>query len=118
MSIYVNRLSKRFGGLKDSPYLCNLKIKTMGKHYLYSQDADTRIVEFEKFDRDAIKTNILVHLLKEPTDVIEHLKEVYKDSFGVGVEIINFYGINPKTNQPSRIITKGNKDYYQPLTLN
>ena len=71
---------------------------------------------FEKFDKERIKTEITKHLKENTTDVLEFCREFSAKDLKkyVGYEIIDFYQNNPK-NIPSKIITKGNKEYFKPL---
>ena len=84
------------------------------KHLLFSQDNDNVIKWFDKFDKESIKSTIVEHLTQNPNDVLEHCKEYSKSDLRkwAGFEIINFYGVNPETKEISKILTKGNKDYY------
>jgi hypothetical protein len=85
------------------------------KHALFSQSLDVHVRWFEKFDKQAIKTAIVEHLKQYPDDVLEHCKDYPKGEVGCGMEIINFY--QNFNNKPCRLIIKGNREYYKPLTV-
>ena len=89
----------------------------MLKHYLYSQNEDKYISTYPELNRDVIKAAIVAHLTSNPTDCIEHQKEVFKTTSKrlVGNDILAFYEVNPKDNKVSRAITKGAKTVYIPL---
>jgi hypothetical protein len=82
------------------------------KHLLFSQNSETVIEWFEKFDRGAIKASILKHLSHNPTDVLEHCKEFSKSDLKkyAGYDILDFYKLNSK-GEVCKIITRGNKEY-------
>lgn len=86
------------------------------KHSLFSQNEDRTIKWYDKFDADKIKKDIVQRLEEDPTDVIEHCKEYSKEDIKkyYGNEIINFYKVN-RVGKPSKVILKGDKEYYQPL---
>lgn len=76
------------------------------------------IQTFEVFDKELIKKSIIDHLTANPSDFLEHLKDMStKDQkkFYGKTEIINFYELNPKTKVPSRIVIRNGKQYYNPL---
>lgn len=87
------------------------------KHSLFSQNQDMPVKWYDKFDKQAIKTDIIALLSNDPTDVIEHCKEFSKADQRkyVGQEILNFYEINPKSKQPSKIVIVGDRKLYKPL---
>ena len=87
------------------------------KHALFSQNSDLHVKWYDKFDREQIKTDIIDHLGKNPTDTLEHCKEYNKTDLKrfSGMEIISFYAVNPKTGKPSKVITRHNKDYFKAL---
>ena len=86
------------------------------KHLLFSWNNDNVIQWFDKFDSEAIKTAIVKHLTENPTDTLEHCKEFSKSELRrfAGYDILNFYAMNKK-NEPCKIITKGNKEYFYKL---
>jgi hypothetical protein len=87
------------------------------QHLLFSQNQDMPIEFFEKFDRQEIKQRIIDALKKDPTDVIEHCREYPKNNVKkfYGNEILSFYQVNPKNGKPSKVITRGNKEYFMSL---
>ena len=86
-------------------------------HYLFSQESDMLVATFDKFDRKAIKSEIINHLQVCPTDTLEHCKDYTKHELKrfVGYNILNFYRINPKNKKPSLIITRNGKEYYRKI---
>lgn len=84
-------------------------------HYLFSQDNDMLIESFDKFDRDAIKKEIINHLIVNPLDTVEHLKDYSKNEYKrfSGYKIVNLYAVNPKNKKVSLIITRGYKQYFR-----
>lgn len=89
----------------------------MLKHYLFSQNEEKYINVYQEFNREAIKEAIVTHLTANPTDCIEHQKESDKKTLKrvVGNMIVNYYEVNPKTKEISRVILKGDKTYYVKL---
>jgi ribosomal protein S15P/S13E len=89
----------------------------MVAHYLFSQDEGMMIATFEKFDKELIRKEIVNHLTKNPKDVLEHCKDYPKDNINrfLGYNILSFYQVNPKNNKPSKVYTKGNKEYFLSL---
>ena len=86
-------------------------------HSLFSHNEDKTIAFFEKFNKEDIKQAIIKHLKDNPTDVIEHCKEYNKEDRKrfYRYEIINFYGVNPKSGEVSLIFTRGNKNYFRSI---
>lgn len=82
-------------------------------HYISSFDTDEIIENFDTFDKDKIKDAIVKHLQKNPTDTVT-LYKVSKNTEFYGNDLIDFFGNNKKGN-PSKIITKGNKEYFKEL---
>lgn len=89
----------------------------MFTHSLYSQNNEMPIAFFEGFNRDNIKEQIIEHLKENPTDTVELCKEFKGNDVRkyYGNEILNFYEVNPKNNQPSLVVIKGNKQYFKSL---
>lgn len=87
------------------------------KHLLFSQEQDLIIQWFHSFDKEAIKQAIVSHLTDNPTDVLEHCREFSPVDIRkyAGHNILGFYVVNPKNGNISKIITKGNKEYYLKL---
>ena len=86
-------------------------------HFLYSLNQDVNVATFPQFNKQAIKDAIVSHLTSNPTDTVEHSKELSKADAKkyVGHDILNFYEINPKTGEPSKVIQVRDRKYYQPL---
>lgn len=85
-------------------------------HLLYSQDEEMPIKFFDKFDKAEIKKAIIEHLKSNPEDILEHCKDSKTTPRKYyGYDIINFYGVNPKTNKVSLIYLKYNRQYYKSL---
>jgi len=85
-------------------------------YLLFSQDQDQPIKWFTKFDKEAIKIEIINHLKEHKTDVLELCKEYSKTDLKnyVGYNIISFYQNNKEV--PSKVVIRGNKEYFKPLT--
>ena len=85
-------------------------------YYLESIDTGKTIATFEVFNRDAIRDEIFKHLAANPTETIEYSKDYKKPTKYAGTEHLDLFANNPKTNQPCKIIFKGQKEYYKTLT--
>lgn len=94
-------------------------MKTTLHHGLYSQNEDRFFIWFEEYNIDEIKKSIIEWLsdINNFDDVIEHCKECSASDLKrfAGHDILGFYGVNPKNGKPSKIITRGDKDYYKSL---
>jgi len=86
-------------------------------HSIWSQDGDGPIEFFEQFDRERLRERIIAHLGKYPNDTVEHCREYSKEDTKqfLGVEIINFYEINPRNGKPSLAYERNSKQYYKAL---
>jgi len=84
-------------------------------YLLFSQDQEQPIKWFSKFDKEEIKTEIINHLKEHKTDVLEFCKDFSKTDLKkyVGYNIIDFYQNNKEV--PSKVILRGNKEYFKPL---
>ena len=82
---------------------------------LFSQSQKMPIQFFEGFNRQAIKESIINHLNNNTRDTLEFCREYDNYKRNYGMEIIDFYGINPKNNKPSKIILKGDREYFRSL---
>lgn len=86
------------------------------KHYL---ETDLGVFyESETFSSDEIKAEIIERLKEFPNDLIEHCRDwdnKAQSKKHCGRKTVNLYEVNPKTGNPSLIITKGNKTYYKSL---
>jgi hypothetical protein len=87
-------------------------------YYLESLDNHKTIATFEKFDREAIKEAIVKHLADNPLDYIEYSKDFKLPTRYAGTEHLAFFANNPVSNQPCKVILKGEREFYKPLTIN
>lgn len=89
----------------------------MRTYLLYSQNQEMIVKWFDKFDKEEIKKEIVRHLQESKTDVLELCREYSKKDVKryYGNEIISFYQNNPKTNEPSKVVLRGNKEYFKTL---
>lgn len=87
-------------------------------YYLESLDSHTPIATFQNFDREAIKETIVKHLANNPLDYIEYSKDYKQPTKYAGTEHLGLFANNPVSNQPCKIIIKGEREYYKPLTIN
>ena len=87
-------------------------------HYIFSQNEERIILALEQYDRGLIKQGIIEHLKENPDDVLEHCRDFKGNDIRkyMGMEIVSFYGVNPRNNKVSLIINKGkkfDKEYYK-----
>lgn len=87
-------------------------------YYLESLDTNKTIATFEVFNRDAIRDAILNHLANNPLEWIEYTKDYKQPTKYAGTEHLGLFANNPVSNQPCKIIIKGEREYYKPLTIN
>lgn len=80
--------------------------KSLTKYRLISQDTDETVFEYEIFNKEKMIEDIKSYISNNKKDVLE---------FYINDDLVDFYGINPKNDKVSLIITKGNKEYYKPL---
>lgn len=87
------------------------------KHSLFSHDKDMAIAFFEEFNKEDIREQVISHLKEFPEDILEHCREYNKENIMkyYGFQIVNHYGVNPKTNKVSLIVTRGNKEYFKSI---
>jgi hypothetical protein len=87
------------------------------RNAIFSQNQDMPIEWFDKFDKQAIKEAILAHLKANPTDTLEHCKEYRVSDVNkfYGMEIVNFYQVNPKNNKISLVYTRNGKEYFKSI---
>jgi hypothetical protein len=88
------------------------------KHYLYDEN-DKLIESFNEFDADKIKTATIKFLTENPNGMVEHCKDPSPEDRKKfwGKESINAYEVNTATKQICKIVVKGNKIYYKPITI-
>jgi hypothetical protein len=87
------------------------------KHYI--KDGENLNVEFETFNAKEMTNLIINHLKANPQAMVKHSKEFaphLKKKY-YGNEVIDIYEVNPKTGEPSKVITKGNITLYKTLEL-
>lgn len=86
------------------------------KHYLKDENDDI-IDEFETYDKESIKKAIISFLKENPKQEVTHEKELIGDEREehYGNQIINFYRVNPNNGEVSKVVTKGDKEYYVSL---
>lgn len=80
----------------------------MTRQHLLFDEHDNCILCLDKFDRDMIKMRIMDYLESNPDGMLTH-----EDNTG---DVINIYQCN-KVGVPSRVVTKGNNDYFIPLEV-
>lgn len=85
------------------------------KHYLVNLSGQT-VYQFETFDADKIKESIVKYLTDNPDEELTHEKDD-PNRLSYGNTIVNFYGVNPKSKSICKIVIRGTKEYYQPLSL-
>lgn len=93
-----------------------MKTNTELKHYL-SNDENWDVT-FETYQPAEMLEAIKKHLSENKSDTVVHRKEYparLKKKYA-GDETINFYENNPKTGEPSKVIIKGNRTFYQKLS--
>lgn len=83
-------------------------------YYLYSENLKDYFLTLEVFDEKTIKEAIINQLITDKTDMILQEKdyEGIKKKKYYGKKIIDIFEINPKSGEPSKVITKGAKNYY------
>lgn len=86
-------------------------------YYLESLDTGKTIQDFKNFDREQILQCILRYLANNPNETIEYSKDYKKPTKYAGTEHLGLYANNPFTNEPCKVIIKGEKEYYIPLTI-
>lgn len=86
----------------------------MFTHQLYSHDSNNVVALFEKFNKEDIKKEIIEHLQKFPEDMLQ-FEKISNDKKYVGNDILGFYEVNQKNKKVSKVVTKGNRDFYVPL---
>lgn len=84
-----------------------MKKKTVKRYYLESFETDEVFFEVLGFDIAKIRMTIINHLKNNSKDTI---------GFYLNDDLLDCYGNNPNTGKPSKIVTKGNKEYYKELT--
>lgn len=86
-------------------------------HLIFSQDTETPIRWFDKFDKDSIKDAIVKHLQENPNDTVEHCKEYNARDIRryMGCNIISFYKMNPTSKKVCKVVLRGNKEYLKAL---
>lgn len=80
------------------------------KHYLINSK-EIIIHTYNTFDRAVIRTDIINYLKINTKEQLTHEKECKNDYN----DILGIYENNPKSGIASKVITKGNRDFYLPL---
>lgn len=76
-------------------------------------EADSEFVYFSEFDEEKILQTIITAI--QTGKWCEYGKKIAKWPY---MEAISHYDVNPNNGKPSKIVCKGQKEYYIPLTLN
>lgn len=87
-------------------------------YYLQSLDNHTTFATFATFDKDEIKKTIINYLGENPLHLIKYSKDYKKPTKYAGTEHLAFFANNPVSNQPCKVIIKGEKELYKPLIIN
>lgn len=87
-------------------------------YYLESLDTNKTIATFEVFNKEAIKAAIVTHLANNPLEFIEYSKDYKQPTKYAGTEHLGLFANNPLNNQPCKVIIKGEREYWKPLTIN
>lgn len=85
---------------------------------LLSQNTEQTIAEFSVCDKRAIRNAIVAHLTANSTDVLEYRKdfnEEEKSRYAGSSKIIDFYQVNPKNGKISRVIVRGEREFFQSI---
>ncbi len=86
------------------------------KHYI--KDDENLNVTFETFEPIKMTELIINHLMLNKNAMVTHQKEFaphLKKKY-YGNEVIDIYENNPKTGEPSKVVTKGSKTFYKKLS--
>jgi len=86
------------------------------KHYLFNNNCKL-VREFETFDSELIKSEIVNYLTLNPTDGLTHEKDFSEDDRKIyaGHKVVDIYEVNPKNKKVSLCILKGNKTVYRSI---
>lgn len=84
-------------------------------YHLISINQDKIILTLQEFDPKILKEEIIKHLKQNPTDTIQYCKDLTEEEAKkfTGYNNIDFYEVNPKNNKVSKVITKGNKEFFK-----
>ena len=87
------------------------------KYLLFSQDNDIVIQYFDGFDLVEIKKVIIDYLTKNPDDTLELCKVPRGNDIRkfYGYEILSYYSVNKKNGKISKLILKGDTEYFKSI---
>lgn len=87
------------------------------KYLLFSQDNDIVIQYFDGFDLVEIKKVIIDYLTKNPDDTLEYCKVPSGNDIRkfYGYEILSYYSVNKKNGKISKLILKGDTEYFKSI---
>lgn len=88
------------------------------EYNLFSDCQDREIAFFTEFNGEKTKKVIIEWLTENTDDMLIHSKgfcEADSKRF-CGDQILNFYSVNPKTGEPSLIITRRNNECFKALS--
>ena len=87
------------------------------KKALFSEKSDMYVAFFNNYDKEVIKNVIIGHLRNNPTDTLEYCKEYSKKDIKrfYGMEVIDFYAVNPKNGKVSKLVIRNDKTYYKSI---
>ena len=86
------------------------------KHYLYDED-DNIIEEYDFYDKNKIKEDIIKYLNENPEGSVSHQKQLSEEDSKkyAGNDVLNFYEVNPKTGDVSLVVSKGSREFYKSI---
>ena len=87
------------------------------EYLLFSQENDIVIQYFDGFDLVEIKKVIIDYLTKNPDDTLEFCKVPSGNDIRkfYGYEILSYYSVNKKNGKISKLILKGDREYFSSI---
>ena len=87
------------------------------EYLLFSQENDIAIQYFVGFDLVEIKKVIIDYLTKNPDDTVELCKVPSGNDKRkyYGYEILSYFSVNKKNGKISKIILKGDREYFSSI---